>query len=78
MAATYIIYSHSIDTFYVGSCLNFSERLKEHNSGVKMKAFTRRASDWEVYFLIENLSYSDARYLESFIKRMRNRAFYLR
>ncbi len=76
MASTYIIYSQSIDTFYIGSCLDFSNRLKEHNSGLKMKAFTHRAIDWEVYFLIEELSYSDARFLESFIKRMRNRTFY--
>ena len=33
MATVYIIYSKSIDKFYIGSCKDFSIRLDEHNKG---------------------------------------------
>ncbi|MFN5983120.1 MAG: GIY-YIG nuclease family protein [Fluviicola sp.] len=36
MATVYIIYSKSIDKFYVGSCLNLIERLELHNLHVDM------------------------------------------
>lgn len=78
MACTYIIYSPSSDLFYVGSCLNFEERLEKHNSHYFSKAFTHKASDWIKFVRIENLSQPEARFLEAFIKKMRNREFYLK
>jgi len=78
MACTYIIYSPQKDLFYVGSCLNFHHRIIEHNEGAFEKAFTKRSNDWTCYFLKEDLSKDQARFLESFIKKMRNRNFYNR
>ncbi|NUY82508.1 GIY-YIG nuclease family protein, partial [Flavobacterium sp. MAH-1] len=41
----YIIYSKSIDHYYVGHTENLVERLQKHNSHVYSHAFTRKASD---------------------------------
>jgi putative endonuclease len=78
MACTYIIYSPSSDSYYVGSCLNFEERLEKHNSHYFSNAFTSKASDWITFVRIENLTQPEARFLEAFIKKMRNRDFYLK
>ena len=45
MATVYIIYSKSIDKFYIGSCKDFSVRLDQHNNHVFNKSFTLRAID---------------------------------
>jgi putative endonuclease len=76
MATVYIIYSKSIDKFYVGSCLNLIERLEQHNTHVFQVGFTHRANDWEVYYSKELESQDLARKIESYIKRMRSRSYY--
>ena len=49
MCYTYIIYSKSIDKFYIGSsCDEPLERLRRHNSN--HKGFTGRTNDWEFVF----------------------------
>ncbi len=75
MATVYIIYSPSIDTFYIGSCLDLEKRLHQHRTHFYDFAFTRRASDWEVYFKIEDLDLTVAREIESHIKRMKSRVY---
>ena len=74
MVYVYIIYSKKIDKYYIGSCLKIEERLNQHNENIK-NGFTKRANDWELYFSIENLSYTQSRKIESFIKRMKSRLF---
>jgi putative endonuclease len=49
MATVYILYSNSIDKHYIGSCFDIEERLNEHNTHFYTLAFTKRASDWEIY-----------------------------
>lgn len=77
MSTVYIIYSKSIDRFYIGSCLNFSERLKQHNSQHFESAYTRVASDWELYYRIVNLNQTQAIQIEKHIKRMKSRKYIL-
>jgi len=48
MAAVYILYSHSIDKFYVGSCLDFDSRLSEHLSKKYAKSYTAKTIDWKI------------------------------
>ena len=48
MFYTYIIYSVTIDKYYVGATENLSERLKKHQN--KNKGFTNQATDWEIVF----------------------------
>jgi len=75
MAYVYILYSAKIDNYYIGSCLNLDKRLIEHKNHTFDIGFTHRAKDWDLYFVIENLSYKQARKIEKHIKKMKNRVF---
>ena len=75
MATVYIIYSKSIDAYYIGSCLDLQLRLQQHNSHQFSVAFTQRADDWEIFFSISELSYDQARKIEKHIKRMKSRKY---
>ncbi len=48
MFYTYILYSDSLDRYYIGSTENLEERLKKHNN--KNKGFTNRSSDWQIVY----------------------------
>ncbi len=48
MFYTYIIYSKSIDKYYIGASENPENRLKKHNA--KNKGFTNQAGDWEIVY----------------------------
>ncbi|WP_085767772.1 GIY-YIG nuclease family protein [Nonlabens spongiae] len=45
MASVYIIYSNKLNRFYTGSCLDFEERLRLHNSGYYAKSYTSKTDD---------------------------------
>jgi putative endonuclease len=75
MATVYILHSASIDQFYTGSCKNLSERLEAHKNNKFSRGFTRRASDWKLFFQIDNLTYQQAREIESHIKRMKSKTY---
>jgi len=74
----YILYSKTLDRFYVGHTDNFEKRFAEHLSHQHPGSFTAKASDWTLYHSIECSNRMQARSLESFIKKMRNRQFYER
>ena len=40
----YIIYSSSLDKYYIGYTTDLTKRLNEHNTGVSV--YTSKASDW--------------------------------
>lgn len=69
MAYVYILYSKSINRFYIGSCFDLSKRMNEHRNGVFKNSFTVRANDWELYYVISDLEYRQAREIESHIKK---------
>ena len=72
----YMIYSHSLNRYYVGHTSDFAERLKKHNDGYfGNKAFTSRAQDWEEFLVIPCSSVELAVYLEIKIKRMKSRSY---
>jgi putative endonuclease len=75
MATVYILFSETIDSYYIGSCNNFYERLVEHNAHINLSAHTRRAVDWKLYFKIDSLEYEQARSLEEHIKKMKSRKY---
>ncbi len=77
LKAILVLHSESIDLFYVGSCLNFTTRLTQHNKGKFDISFTHRAKDWTVFFVIEDLDYQMARNIETHIKAMKSRTYYL-
>ena len=75
MATVYIIYSASIERYYIGSCLDLELRIEEHNTGVYKTNFTNRAKDWKVCFTINDLEMSASRQIENHIKKMKSRIY---
>ncbi|MCJ7466593.1 MAG: GIY-YIG nuclease family protein [Maribacter sp.] len=71
----YIIYSVSIDRFYIVESGNMDFRLGLHQNHNFKKAFTKAASDWESVLSKPCSSRADAVYLESFIKGMKSSNF---
>ena len=68
MFITYIIYSESINRYYVGSTSQtIDERLRRHNSA--HKGFTGRAFDWELKYIENHDSKKDSLILEQKIKK---------
>jgi putative endonuclease len=74
----YIIYSKSIDRFYVGETVDVAGRVGQHNSGFYKYASTKAVHDWELYFEIECADRNQALKLEKFIKQMKSRKFYVK
>ncbi len=71
MFYTYILYSTTIDKFYIGASENPSERLKKHNN--IHSGFTSQTSDWEIVFLKKFDSKNEAFTFERKIKRWKSR-----
>jgi len=57
MASVYILFSKSIDTYYIGSCEDLEKRLIQHWDKTFGFSFTAKAEDWEIFLKIENLEY---------------------
>ena len=75
MASVYILYSKTLDRFYIGSCAELSFRLQQHLNKDFMNSFTAKANDWDVFYTIENLGYQQARLIEAHIKRMKSKIY---
>jgi len=72
----YILYSKSINRYYVGYTSDIEERLKIHNTGSFGKRFyTYKASDWEVFLVIPSKTIEQAVFVESRIKKMKSRKY---
>ena len=74
----YIIYSKSVDKFYVGETLNVAKRFEQHNSGFYKAAFSKQTTDWKLFWAVECNSRRQALKLEKFIKNMKSRKFYFK
>jgi putative endonuclease len=72
MAAVYILFSKKLNRFYIGSCKDISFRIDQHLKKAFPTSFTAKADDWCIYYLADNLSYSQARQIESHIKKMKS------
>ena len=72
----YILYSKSIDQFYIGcTSIAIGERLQRHNEGYYDSKWTLKGVPWEVFMLIECDSMFQARSIESHIKKMKSRVY---
>ena len=76
MFFVYIIFSPSIDQFYIGKTSNFEQRLKQHCSGES--TYTKRAGDWIPACCIAIETASEADLLERKIKKSKSRKTILR
>lgn len=72
MATTYILYSKSIDKYYIGSTSgDVIERLKKHLSN--HRGFTGKAKDWELVFSEDFDTLEASRKREFQIKKWKSR-----
>ena len=71
----YILFSPSIDKFYIGYSSNIEERVRFHNDINKNRIWTKRGQPWEKFFVIEGLTKSQALKVEKYIKRMKSKKY---
>jgi len=73
MFYTYILYSKTLNKYYIGSCQDINQRLQDHlNSRSK---FTKKAKDWEVKYFETFPTRSEAYQRELQIKKMKSRKY---
>ena len=77
MAAVYVVFSPTIDKFYIGatSLSAEEERMRRHNDHYYDFKFTSQASDWALFLEINCSSLSQALAIEKHIKRMKSPTF---
>ncbi|WP_036150512.1 GIY-YIG nuclease family protein [Maribacter forsetii] len=71
---TYIIYSQTLDRYYIGSTEDINERLIRHNNG-NGSTYTKKAKDWELKWKREHETRADAMSLEFSIKKKKSRKY---
>ena len=69
----YILYSRTLDKYYIGYTHNPEERLQEHNSGATIS--TRRGKPWDMVYIEEFSCKTEAIKRENKIKRMKSRKY---
>ncbi|MFA5668181.1 MAG: GIY-YIG nuclease family protein [Balneolaceae bacterium] len=72
--STYILYSLSMNRYYVGSTsIGVELRLSRHNTG--WSPFTKRGMPWELRYVKSFDTKQEALKWEQFIKKQKSRAF---
>jgi len=71
----YILYSESLDQFYIGQTEDLNKRLDQHLNKLFTDGYTTKADDWSLYFYLECTSRRQAVNIERHIKRMKSRKF---
>jgi putative endonuclease len=72
----YIIYSESIDRYYIGYTTDINDRLMLHKTGhFGGKSYTSKARDWVILLLIPCESSKQAIFVETKIKKMKSRKY---
>ena len=73
----YILYSESLDRFYVGhTSLRVEERLAQHNNRQHLRAMTGRGIPWVEFYHFPCEDRLQARRIERHIKAMKSRKYY--
>ena len=67
MYVVYILFSVSLNKYYVGSTVHLSIRIEEHNRG--KSPYTKKGIPWELIHHIECESHDEAVQLENKIKK---------
>ncbi|MFH0734985.1 MAG: GIY-YIG nuclease family protein [bacterium] len=73
MFNTYIIYSKTLDKYYIGSTENIEDRLVRHNRG--SSKYTSKAKDWILVYTEKFDTKSEAIKREYEIKRQKSRKY---
>ena len=75
MHFVYIIYSSKLDRNYIGETSDLQQRVLWHNEHLFSEASTKNAKDWEIIWSLECHDISQARKIETFIKKMKSKVF---
>lgn len=76
MFYTYILYSKSLDRYYIGYSSDIEKRLAQHNSGFHRTKFTRKnANDWELVYKEEFKTKTESIKRENEIKAKKSRIY---
>lgn len=76
MIACYILYSPTLDTFYVGFTHESLEtRISHHRCGYYHQSYTKISDDWELFLSIDCETISQALSIEKHIKRMKSTTY---
>ena len=75
MCYVYILYSISVNGYYIGITINLENRVIAHNNKKYNKSFTKKADDWELYYTINCNSLNQALKIEKHIKRMKSKDY---
>ncbi len=67
----YILKSDKKNSYYIGSTENFDNRLEKHNAG--MVKSTKNARPWKLILIQNFLTLSEARQMESKVKKWKSR-----
>lgn len=73
MAHVYILYSQSVDTYYIGSTINLKDRLFRHNSG--RSKYTKRCIPWTLVYVKEYATKAEACKEEYRLKAEKSRKY---
>lgn len=73
MFYTYIIYSPTLDQFYIGHTQDLADRLYRHNNSGSPA--TKKANDWVVVYSKQFDSRKEANHWEMIIKRKKSRKY---
>ena len=73
MYSVYIIYSLTLDKYYVGYTEDIAQRLQQHNEGISK--FTSKARDWILKYTVVYESRELAHQRELEIKRKKSRKY---
>ena len=71
----YILFSNALNKYYIGQSENVEERIKLHLQKTFPSAFTKIASDWEVFLVIPCNSRAHALQIEKHIKKMKSKVY---
>ena len=71
---TYIIFSSTLNSYYIGSTENLDNRVIQHNNSNGAK-FTKRAKDWELVYSETFETRAEAQAREYSIKRKKSRVY---
>ena len=75
--SVYILFSHKLKRFYVGTTDDVNKRFSEHNSGRYPDAFSSRGIPWVLFLVINNLNSNQAYNIERHIKAMKSSKYIL-
>ena len=75
--SVYVLYSKTLDRFYIGQTQDINERLLLHLEKQFVDSFTSRANDWELFHKILCKSRVQAIQIEGHIKKMKSRKYLL-